>query len=123
MKKISELTFRKALYAKLEPLRGKVHSVTGPGRSGAIAAVYVSHYLGIPFIPFYRGTFDRKLVPVLIVDTATNTGKTLRRAERKVKAACVVVSVYREPPIVRFWYERFHKGFGYAVKIPKRDDD
>jgi len=114
--KITEQKFRKALYGYLEPLRGKVNSCTGPGRSGAIAAVYASHYLGVPFIPFYRGTFDEKLTPVLIVDTATNSGRTLRKAERRVKASSVVLAVFQEPPIVRFWYERWHRGNGYSVK-------
>lgn len=117
MAKVSEAQFRKALYPLLEPLRGKVFSVTGPGRSGAIAAVYSSHYLGIPFIPFYRGSFNPKLLPVLIVDTAINTGRTMRKAERRVKGQSVLLTVFKEPPIVRFWYERFHRGFGYSVKF------
>lgn len=78
--------------------------VTGPGRSGAVAAVYASHRLGIPFIPYGQA------IPngwrVLIVDTASESGKTLRKAARRYEAADpVVVFAYCEPPRVMFWYE------------------
>lgn len=79
--------------------------VTGPGRSGAIAAVYTSHLLGIPFLPF--GQFaDEKLGRVLLIDTARETGQTLRKAERKYETRNpLVLCVYEEPPRVAFWYE------------------
>jgi hypothetical protein len=79
--------------------------VTGPGRSGAIAAVYTSHLLGIPFLPF--GQFaDEKLGRVLLIDTARETGGTLRKAARKYEARDpLVLCVYEEPPRVAFWYE------------------
>jgi hypothetical protein len=83
-----------------------VQGVTGPGRSGAIAAVYASHILTVPFIPF--GHYDLPLSPILIVDTARFSGKTLRRAERKYEHLNPVVRwVYEEPPRVRFWYEHW----------------
>jgi hypothetical protein len=79
--------------------------VTGPGRSGAIAAVYASHLLHIPFVPF--GSFAAEtLGRVLIVDTAQMSGRTLRKAARKYEARDPFVWFgYHEPPIVRFWYE------------------
>ena len=76
--------------------------VTGPGRSGAIASVYVSHMLHIPFLPY--GQHPVGQWSVLIVDTARNTGKTLRKACKKYDTEdCLFV--YDEPPRVRFWYE------------------
>jgi predicted phosphoribosyltransferase len=101
---ISEPEFRKALYEVLQPLRGRFKCVTGPGRSGAVASVYASHFLKIPWVPC-RSVRSAKLHPVLVVDTAVMTGATLRKASRRVEAPCSVVAVYMEPPIIRFWYE------------------
>lgn len=82
-----------------------VGAVTGPGRSGAVAAVYASHILGVPFIP-YKATAPVNLGRLLIVDTARESGKTLRKAESYYRdAKPVVVAVYEEPPRVMFWYE------------------
>lgn len=78
--------------------------VTGPGRSGAIASVYASHLLGIPFIP-YRQKVPDKLRPVLVIDTATWTGATIRKATRLYGSDAIMLSCYHEPPMVRFWYE------------------
>jgi adenine/guanine phosphoribosyltransferase-like PRPP-binding protein len=81
--------------------------VTGPGRSGAIASVYVSHFLKVPFIPF--GTklpADKR--GVLIVDTAMNTGRTIRAAVRRYMPYMpTMMWFYQEPPRVRFWYEEW----------------
>jgi len=83
----------------------KVGSVTGPGRSGAVAAVYASHLLGIPFIP-YGSKVPTHLGRLLLVDTARESGATLRKAERKYQDANpVVVVAFEEPPRVAFWYE------------------
>lgn len=82
--------------------------VTGPGRSGAIAAVYVSHRLRIPFIPF-GARVPPQLWPVLVVDTATWTGRTLRKAVRNYTYANAAPLVfYQESPgaMVKFWYEK-----------------
>lgn len=49
---ISEIEFSNKLTEILSPLKGKFSYVTGPGRSGAISAVYASHFLDIPFVPF-----------------------------------------------------------------------
>jgi hypothetical protein len=109
---VSEAEFHQTVDAKLRevfnnpnfvsPLPG---CVTGPGRSGAIAAVYVSHKLNVPFIP-YGAPIPEKLQPVLIVDTATWTGRTIRKAARKYGSA-PFLAFYKETPgnMVKFWYE------------------
>lgn len=89
-----------------EVLRGccNVAAVTGPGRSGAVAAVYASHILGVPFIP-YRATVPEKFKQrLLVIDTARWTGATIRKAGRLYPGARII-TVYDEPPMVRFWYE------------------
>lgn len=79
--------------------------VLGPGRSGAVAAVYASHLLHIPFIP-YGQKWNPDLGRLLIIDTATESGATLRKATRKYgEANPVVIAIYQEPPRVQFWYE------------------
>jgi len=96
---ISERRF-KATFLKKLPTHHNYDFVTGPGRSGAVAGVYASHYLSIPFIPYGqkpKGKF-------LIVDTATNSGRTLRKASRKYNNADCIYA-FKEPPRVRFWYE------------------
>ncbi len=77
-------------------------SVTGPGRSGAIAAVYASHILGIP----YGQTPPQELGNLLIIDTAIESGETLKKAARKYcKYSHHILALYQEPPRVAFWYE------------------
>jgi hypothetical protein len=104
---ISEVEFSAALRELLQTIDTNDFPgwVTGPGRSGAVAAVYASHLLGIPFLPF--GQFaDEKLGRVLLIDTARETGQTLRKAERKYESRNpLVLCVYEEPPRVAFWYE------------------
>ena len=79
--------------------------VTGPGRSGAIAAVYASHMLAIPFVP-YGWAAPASLGRALIIDTARQSGRTLRKAAKRYEAADpLVVWAYDEPPRVAFWYE------------------
>lgn len=80
-----------------------VGAVTGPGRSGAIAAVYASHDLGVPFIP-YGFSCPEHLGRMLVIDTARASGKTLRKAARRYPNSLVLVC-YEEPPRVAFWYE------------------
>lgn len=106
---VSEEEFSGALRAKLDGVAAK--AVVGPGRSGAVASVYASHFLGIPFIPYGMPCPDH-LRPLLIVDTATKSGKTLRKAEMLYGGECVVVSIYKEPPRIRFWYERDFRIYG-----------
>lgn len=79
--------------------------VTGPGRSGAIAAVYASHILGIPFIP-YGAKPPPQLPRLPRCINQQQTGKTMRKAQRKYEGHVVTtVVVYNEPPRVAFWYE------------------
>lgn len=100
---VSEAEFQQRLKERLSGL--SVKAVVGPGRSGAVAAVYASHYLKVPFIP-YGAPCPDKLRPLLIVDTARKSGATLRKAERKYGSGeCVTVWAHDEPPRVRFWYE------------------
>lgn len=103
---ITEPDFRKRFIAQLGAFAcdwGPFGCVTGPGRSGAIAAVYASHFLSIPFIP-YGVDIPDKLLPVLVVDTARKTGKTIRKACRQADTPFHVVA-FAEPPRVKFWYE------------------
>lgn len=97
-------TFKSRLSEKLATISDKPKCVTGPGRSGAIASVYASHMLGIPFIP-YGQSVPEHLKPVLVVDTASLTGKTMRKAVKRYETDLGVVA-FQEPPRVRFWYER-----------------
>lgn len=100
---ITEPEFKETLKEKLRDI--SVKSVTGPGRSGAIASVYASYILGVPFIP-YGQRCPENLRPLLIVDTAMKTGKTIRKALREYDDGIVYYTVcYNEPPRVRFWYE------------------
>lgn len=106
MRIVSEAEFREVLKAKLDALDLRhVGSVTGPGRSGAIAAVYASHILGVPFIPQGSNAPER-LGALLIVDTARESGKTIRKIQRDYGAYLTeVVVAFEEPPRVAFWYE------------------
>lgn len=80
--------------------------VTGPGRSGAVAAVYASYRLGIPFIPYGEMDLPDKLKPILIIDTALKSGRTLRKAMKKYSTN-LGIAVYNEitDGRVHFWYE------------------
>jgi hypothetical protein len=100
---VTEATFRDAIIAKLEGVNAR--AVVGPGRSGAVASVYASHILGIPWIPCGQPCPDN-LRPLLIIDTAKRTGATLRQIERRYGGECIVIHVFNEPPRLRFWYER-----------------
>lgn len=109
---VSESEFREELERLLYNMSWghDYNSVTGPGRSGAVAAVYVSHMTGVPFIPFGQPCPD-KLRPILIVDTATKSGKTLKKACNKYRGAeMVATAVYSEENVrYKFWYERDKK--------------
>lgn len=104
---ISEQQFYDALTLKLSSITNLTDykCVIGKGRSGAIASVYTSHLLGIPFLP-YGEFIPEKLRPVLIVDTASLSGDTIRRTLADYHYANPLsIAVYKEPPRVRFWYE------------------
>lgn len=103
MKIVTEQEFSERIALMLTGINAG--SVTGPGRSGAIASVYASHLLSIPFIP-YGNTMPNSLGKVLIIDTATKSGRTLRKADRKYKDYdTIIMAIYNEPPRVAFWYE------------------
>lgn len=107
-RRVTEQEFADAIRHAITPNLSGVRSVTGPMRSGAIASVYASHLLGIPFVP-YGEPVPEKLWPVLVIDTARKTGASLRKAARRTGAPieqCVMVAVFDEPPRLRFWYER-----------------
>lgn len=99
---VQEPEFRERIRACLDGVRAAC--VTGPGRSGAVASVYASHILGVPFVP-YRQRVPEKLRPVLVIDTAQWTGATIRKARRLYGSDAQMVTVYNEPPMVKFWYE------------------
>lgn len=100
--------FEYRLHELKDEIKVKYGCVTGPGRSGAIASAMASHVLGVPFIPF-RTPVPEKLRPVLVIDTARMTGKTMRKARKMYGASAVQAWLFDEPPIVRFWYERIGK--------------
>jgi len=106
MRIITEEEFNERINAVLsDPSFNEVGSVTGPGRSGAVAAVYASHILGVPFIPF-KANAPWHLGKLLIIDTAMESGATMRKAERFYKEFDVVsMALWHEPPRVAFWYE------------------
>ncbi len=114
MRIITEPEFALMLRLRLSqcPWIETVTCVTGPGRSGAIASVYTSHILGVPFLPF-GVLVPSKLADagiLLIIDTATESGATLRKASRRYEAwsrSSIAVFNERDPQIgrVAFWYE------------------
>lgn len=102
---VSEQEFASRLRIALQSFRlDDIGAVTGPGRSGAVAAVYTSHILRIPFIPFGQKCPEK--FRLLIIDTARESGRTLRKAARWYRHSNPeVIAVYEEPPRVAFWYE------------------
>ena len=106
MRIVSEAEFSSRMRELLaDPATSDVGAVTGPGRSGALAAVYASNMLRVPFIP-YGQKHPSQLGRLLIIDTARQSGATLRKAERKYQGETPLVLVaYEEPPRVAFWYE------------------
>lgn len=98
---VSESEFAIVIRKRLQNV--ECDCVTGPGRSGAVAAVYASHILGVPFLPC-GAAIPPNLSRLLIVDTATASGKTLRKMQRKYPAA-QAIAIFNEPPRVAFWYE------------------
>lgn len=102
---ITEPEFAARIRDRLNCYHEKPKAVTGPGRSGAIAAVYASHMLGVPFLPF-GSRCPSGLAPLLIVDTVRMSGRTLRKAARKYDTErTIVMYAYDEPPRLIFWYE------------------
>ncbi len=79
--------------------------VTGPGRSGAITAVYVSHKFGIPFLPYKQIVVGKKII---VVDTTINTGRTLRKASKFYNNSDKYY-VFGNQERYYFWYENITK--------------
>jgi len=115
---VSETEFAERIRLVLQNSRVEnVGAVTGPGRSGAVAAVYASHILGVPFIPY--GMRCPEQFQLLIVDTARESGRTLRKAAKRYNHTNpVVVVAYEEPPRVAFWYEAA-KPQRYRHELPR----
>ena len=106
---VSEEQFRKAITiwtAGIGP--NDFDFVLGAGRSGAIAAVYASHLTGIPFVAWNNRLPENS--KVLIIDTAKQSGKTLRRAVaryNKLGHEAVSLPIYEcDNTHFIFWYER-----------------
>lgn len=106
MQIISETDFADRLRTILsDTALDDVGAVTGPGRSGAVASVYASHMLGVPFIP-YGQKHPEHLGRLLLIDTARQSGATMRKAERRYAGTTPLVLIaFEEPPRVAFWYE------------------
>ncbi len=113
---VLEPEFRERLSNKLSNLKMNVKSVMGPGRSGAVASVYASHFLGIPFLPSSLKSIPQALKPILIIDTAVFSGKTLAKLNRRFQPDCISLYLFKEPPIIKFWYETCN---GKAKKVNK----
>ena len=81
--------------------------VTGPGRSGAMAAVYASYLLGVPFVPYGVFACDGT---VLIVDTAAMSGRTIRKSRARYEKRGFDVHTFvafdEAENRHHFWYER-----------------
>ena len=100
---IQEDGFQQRLRKTLSPLLGQFTCVTGPGRSGAICAVYASYFLRIPYMPMGCNTAPK--AKVLVVDTVERTGRTLRKAARRYPD-CTAISVFgKQEDRHHFWYE------------------
>lgn len=103
---IDEDEFAEALRARLAGFTTPFDAVTGPGRSGAVAAVYASYMTHKPFVPFgqpHPGV-------LLVIDTVSKTGRTIRKAERRaarLALEAVSLTIYGQShERLHFWYER-----------------
>lgn len=106
MRIVEEAEFRQRIQAALAGAPADIGAVTGPGRSGAVAAVYASHILLVPFIPYGQMPDISRLGRLLIIDTAEASGGTIRKAAGKYRAyEPATITVFKEPPRVAFWYE------------------
>lgn len=115
---VEEIDFRLTLQVTLGCIpRDRYSFVTGPGRSGAVAAVYASHLLGIPYLPHkVRKITDGS---ILVVDTAVASGNTIRKCAKWYGGADYRY-MYDQTKCgrVKFWYEKLSyergKGNEYA---------
>ena len=111
MRRIAEAEFKAAIRLKLSDPHiawNEFGAVTGPGRSGAVASVYASHILGLPFIPS-GAKHPRERGRLLIIDTAVQTGKSLRKAAARYQLETpLTMAIFDEKANGRvvFWYEK-----------------
>lgn len=109
--RLTEEEWRKLFFAALDQQAfGCYDFVTGPGRSGAVASVYASHYLSIPYKPHKCGNYSND-TRVLIVDTVEYTGETLRKAAKwyakKGLSTQVIFGVKEyKGHYFKMWYEK-----------------
>lgn len=104
---ISEEEFLKSFSENLLTLKENIDFVTGPGRSGAVASVYASYLLSVPFVPYGQKIPGKK---ALIVDTVVMTGKTIRKASRKYDDAPYVFGILVSKKR-RLWFETYKENF------------
>lgn len=94
--------------------------VTGPGRSGTVAAVYASYLLGVPFVPWDCPHPGGR---VLIVDTAAMTGRTIRKAAaryaRRYPAVDTFVAFSESDQRHHFWFERMADNDNRSPNAPR----
>lgn len=114
---VPEKDFRSSFTKALDRLTDRFDYVVGPGRSGAVAAVYASHHLAIPFLPYKQFIPGKR---ALVVDTAVLSGGTLRKASRVYKGAPFVYA-FDQSQIghrLKFWYEELSimRGKGHEYK-------
>ena len=76
------LEIMRALFAS-DPLYAKAEQVTGPGRSGAMAALHASYMLNIDHLP--AGRLPLKAGPVLIIDIVASTTSGLHRLAKRYR--------------------------------------
>jgi adenine/guanine phosphoribosyltransferase-like PRPP-binding protein len=104
-------TVRNTLSGKMRP-----DFVTGPGRSGAVAAVYASYALSAPYIPHSTRPAEPGET-MLVIDTVSMSGRTIRKAASRWKRLGYEVEalvLYSSPTIRHhFWYENL------AIDVPE----
>lgn len=103
---VSETNFKQRMIEKMKTFNlSQYKFVTGPGRSGAIASVYVSHYYNLTFINYKSNISDEFKSKVLVVDTAEKTGRTVRKAAKIYNNEYVTFFNGAELHHI-FWYEK-----------------
>lgn len=87
-----------------DPVYATVASVTGPGRSGAMASIYASQLLDIEYVPC--GREPRTGGPILLIDVADTTMYGLNKLAKRYKdydqVLCLVFEVEKSVPM---WFE------------------
>lgn len=112
--RMTEEEWRTVFLSKLDKeAYGDYTFVTGAGRSGAVAAVYASHHLGIPYIPHKAGNYLSG-GRVLVVDTVEYTGKTLRKAQkwyakRGLQTQAIFGVKETRGHYFKMWYEKWNQ--------------